>query len=188
MPANWDQEVRQARVALQTEVLAELGDHPTTISSSTSQDQNQDQDQGRDLSSTGNNPPSPMGLAHGKGLMKSFSPSEQAVAMRRAGIRGTNQRKGNPLSGKKKKQQMVETGESLSLSSSSLSSTPLHTTPEVIANPPPPIDGGGISSNGGGTSFNALNGRVFAGGLSLDQAQGLEGVAKVGHDQPAWKE
>ena len=181
MPANWDQEVRQARVALQTEVLAELGDHPTTTSSSTSQDQGQDQDQGqgRDLSSTGNNPPSPMGLAHGKGLMKSFSPSEQAVARRRAGIRGTNQRKGNPLSGKKKKQQMVETGESLSLSSSSLSSTPLHTTPEVIANPPP-IDGGG-------KSLNALNGRVVAGGLSLDQAQGLEGVAKVGHDQPAWK-
>ena len=174
MPANWDQEVRQARVALQTEVLAELGDHPTTTSSSTSQDQGQDQDQGqgRDLSSTGNNPPSPMGLAHGKGLMKSFSPSEQAVARRRAGIRGTNQRKGNLLSGTKKRKQVVDAGES--------SSTPLHTTPEVITNHPP-IDGGG-------TSLNALNDRVVAGGLSLDQAQGLEGVAKVGHDQPAWKE
>ena len=45
-------------------------------------------------------------------------------------------------------------------------------------NPP-----GGTGGTGGTSS-----GLVYAGGLTLDQAQGLEGVAKVGQDQPAWKD
>lgn len=248
MPANWDQEVRQARVALQAEVLAELGDHPPTTTSSTSstiissssnsnsgnggsgsgdsyshgqgqdygknlgQGQDQGQGQGRDTSSPGTN--SPMILPLGKGLMKSFSSSEQAIARKRAGInngvgkeiRDTNQiwKRNNPnpmlLSGKKTRKQMLESVEPLASSSSSSSlsslsssstSLPNHPAALVVVNPSTDIDGG----TGTGTSTkstSSLNGGgvvvVAAGGFTLEQAQGLEGVAKVGHDQPAWKD
>ena len=109
MPPNWDQEVKLARAALQAEVLAELGDHPTTTngifngnnnagsgnanginngnSNSNSNAVNQDQSQGLDLLPPidGKEPPLGVGLARGQGLMKQYSPSEQAAARKRAG-------------------------------------------------------------------------------------------------------
>ena len=235
MPANWDQEVRLARVALQTEVLAELGDHLTTTNNNNgnsnggggngnsnsnvvSQGQNQGlfqgqnlgmfqgqgQNQGQTSSSSGSDHPPHGEIALGKGLMKPFSPSERAAARKRAGIGmgigvgvgGKNNRKrmdrmlGLDAQGKKKRKQTAdgEEGSSSSLllaSSSSSTTTTTNPTSNLEATADRRTDG---SSSWGTSKGGTTNGLVYAGGLTLDQAQGLEGVAKVGHDQPAWKE
>ena len=109
MPPNWDQEVKLARAALQAEVLAELGDHPANAngngngnnnagsgsgngnginngySSSNSNAVNQDQSQDLLFHIDGKETPLGVGLARGQGLMKQYSPSEQAAARKRAG-------------------------------------------------------------------------------------------------------
>ena len=109
MPANWDQEVKLARAALQAEVLAELGDHPANTNgngmnnagsgngnsnvngnsngNSNTADQNQGQGQSQELSPPIDVRETPLGvgLARGQGLMKQYSPSEQAAARKRAG-------------------------------------------------------------------------------------------------------
>ena len=157
--------MRQARVALQKEVLAELGDHlPITTSSTISSSSNSGNSGSG--SGSGDSDSNSAGIHVGKGD-------------------DTNRWKGNNpmlLSGKKKRKQMLESVEPLASSSSSSSSSSMSSSTSTNS------DGGTGTSTSSLSS--SLNGGmvVAAGGFTLEQAQGLEGVAKVGHDQPAWKD